>query len=157
MNVLFVCEDNCALSLMAESILAAVGRGRFVAYSAGSAPGRSADPYVLDFLARRGMPAGGLQPKGLERFRNARAPRMDFIVTLCEMAATTSFDGFPGDPVIAHWNVQNDESSDGVEAARRDCFWTLLRRINIFTSLSHGKLSRRVIQERMLTLEPSYL
>lgn len=143
---------------MAESILGTVGRGRFDAFSAGCAPGVAADPDVLEFLARHHMRVAGLRPKSLDRFRDARAPRMDFIVTLCEFAASENFSGWPGDPVLAHWSVDADEGcASGIEAAHRDRFWTLLRRINIFSSLPHGKLSRRVLEQRMLTLRPSYL
>ena len=39
MNVLFICRDNCALSLMAECILRSVGQGRFGTFSAGLVPG----------------------------------------------------------------------------------------------------------------------
>jgi protein-tyrosine-phosphatase len=156
-NVLFVCEDNCALSLMAESILRTVGNGRFDAFSAGCTPGAAANPYVIEFLAQHRMRVAGLRPKGLARFRGPQASRMDFIVTLCDVAANESFSDWPGDPVLAHWSVQDDDAGSGLEAVQRDNFWTLLRRINIFTSLPHGKLSRRVLEQRMLTLQPNYL
>ena len=142
---------------MAESILATVGNRRFNAFSAGCTPGAAPDPYVIEFLAQHHMRGAGLRPKGLERFRGPQAPRMDFIITLCDVAASENFSEWPGDPVLAHWSVQEDDAGSGFEAVQRDNFWTLLRRINIFTSLPHGKLSRRVLEQRMLTLQPSYL
>ena len=111
MNVLFVCRDNCALSLMAESILAAEAPKRFGAFSAGFVPGKAANPYVLEFLATHDMHARNPFPKGLESFRMRGAPKMDFIITLCETAAAENFSDWPDAPFIAHWNVQ-DERDD---------------------------------------------
>ena len=154
-NVLFVCHDNCALSLMAESILTSVGAARFHAFSAGSLRKAVADPDVLDFLAQHHMPVARLSSKTLDNFRSPGAPRMDFIITLCEAATSEPFAEWPGDPFIAHWNVETDDV--GADDALRDRFWTLMRRIKIFTSLPHGKLNRRVLERRALTLQASYL
>jgi protein-tyrosine-phosphatase len=154
LNVLFVCDENCALSLMAESILASVGAPRFRAFSAGVACGRPANPDVLDFLAGHNLPVGSLRAKPLDEFRSATAPPMDFIITLCDKAAHALAD-WPGEPFIAHWNIRADGPDS--EESHRDQFWTLMRRIKIFTSLPHGAINKRVLQRRALTLQPSYL
>jgi protein-tyrosine-phosphatase len=153
MNVLFVCEDNCALSIIAESILRAVAPQRFGAYSAGCASRAAIDPEVLDFLAGHRMPVEGLRVKTLHELRAPAAPPMDFVITLSETAAREDFSGWPGRPFVAHWNICDQE----IEAELRDYFWTLMRRIKIFASLPHGKLSRRTLERRALTLQPSYL
>ena len=154
LNVLFVCDENCTLSLMAESILASVGAPRFRAYSAGVACKGAANSDVLDFLAGHHLPVASLRAKPLEEFRAETAPRMDFIITLCETAAQGLAD-WPGEPFVAHWNVR----ADGAESdeSHRDQFWTLMRRIKIFTSLPHGGINKRALQRRALTLQPSYL
>ena len=135
---------------MAESILASVGAPRFRAFSAGVACGRPANPDVLDFLAGYNLPVGGLRAKPLEEFRAPTAPRMDFIITLCDKAAHALAD-WPGEPFIAHWNIR----ADGPESdeSHRDQFWTLMRRIKIFTSLPHGKASRHALENRLHALE----
>lgn len=153
MNVLFVCEDNCALSIMAESILRAVASHRFGAYSAGCLSRHALDPAVLDFLVDHHMPIDGLREKTLDAFRGASAPKMDFIITLSELAQKHDFSAWPGSPFVAHWNICDDPG----EAELRDYFWTLMRRIKIFASLPHGKLTRRALERRALTLQPSYL
>ena len=139
---------------MAESILNSVGAARFHGFSAGIACGEPANPDVLDFLAGHDLPIGSLRAKSLDEFRSGSASRMDFIITLCDKAANTLAD-WPGEPFIAHWNI----SADGRDSdeSHRDQFWTLMRRIKIFTSLPHGGINKRVLQRRALTLQPSYL
>jgi protein-tyrosine-phosphatase len=148
-NVLFVCEDNAALSIMAEAILRAVAPNRFAAHSAGCFPGGAVNAYALEFLAQHHMPIAGLRSKSLQGFRSSADAKVDFIITLGDVAADEDFSGWPGEPFVAHWNVGDD--------ALRDNFWTLMRRIKIFTSLPHGKLSRRRLEQRALRLEPGYL
>ena len=139
---------------MAESILASAGAPRFRAFSAGVACGRPANPDVLDFLAGYNLPVGSLRAKPLEEFRAPTAPRMDFIITLCDKAAHALAD-WPGEPFIAHWKIRADGPDS--EESHRDQFWTLMRRIKIFTSLPHGEINKRALQRRALTLQPSYL
>jgi arsenate reductase len=155
-NVLFVCEDNCALSIIAESILRAVAPDRFGAYSAGCSSREGLDPDVLGFLADRRLPVEGLHAKTLRAFQGPSAPRMDFIITLSDGAAKQDFSDWPGRPFVAHWNVCGDDG-EAMDVELRDYFWTLMRRIKIFASLPHGKLSRRVLEQRALTLQPSHL
>ena len=139
---------------MAESILTSVGAPRFRAYSAGVACNGTADADVLEFLAGHSLPVGGLCAKPLDEFRRDTAPRMDFIITLCDKAAQ-SLAEWPGEPFIAHWNIRADGRD--ADESHRDQFWTLMRRIKIFTSLPHGEINKRALQRRALTLQPSYL
>jgi len=152
MNVLFVCEDNAALSIMAEAILSSLAPARFGAYSAGCFPAAVVHPDVVEFLGTHHMPVGRLRTKSLQTFRAPNAPRMDFIITLCDAAADENYSGWPGTPFVAHWNVLDAYATTEADEALRDNFWTLQRRIKIFASLPQSKLMRRV-----LTLQPSYL
>ncbi len=156
MNVLFVCEDNCALSLMAESILNTVGDGRFRACSAGCRPAPAASRRVIEFLARHQMHTAGLCPKTLQSLRRD-APPMDFIITLSDGVAEESFAGWPGAPFVAHWNVHDEDDDISSEETLRHAFWTLWRRIKIFASLPQGTLNRRALERRAVTLQASYL
>jgi protein-tyrosine-phosphatase len=149
-NVLFVCDDNAALSIMAEAILRAVAPSRFAAHSAGCFPSGALDADALEFLEQHHMPVMGLRSKSLHGFRSSADAKVDFIITLGDVAADEDFSGWPGEPFVAHWNVD-------AEDALRDSFWTLMRRIKIFTGLPHGKLSRRRLELRALRLEPGYL
>ena len=156
MNVLFVCEDNCALSLMAESILNTVGDGRFRAYSAGCHPAGVASRRVLDFLARHQMHTAGLCPKTVQSLRR-EAPAMDFIITLSDAIVDQALADWPGAPFVAHWNVHDEDADISSEETLRHAFWTLWRRIKIFASLPQGTLNRRALERRAVTLQASYL
>jgi len=156
-NVLFVCADNSRLSIMAESILRAVAPTRFIAFSAGCRPANALDGEVLEFLSAHRMPVAGLRPKLIEEFRVGGAPRLDFVITLCERAAECADLEWPGAPFITHWAVLDEEALEAGEETMRDAFWTLMRRINILAALPQGKLNRHQLQRRALTLQARYL
>lgn len=139
-SVLFVCDDNAAASIMAEAILRTVGGRRFRAYSAGLAPVQKLAPDVLEFLAARHLPVAGLSPKSWTHFVAPFGPRLDFAITVSERAAQQPAPDWHGEPVLAHWSVEDDLS---------DMFWMLQRRIKIFASLPHARLPRRSIETRV--------
>lgn len=158
-NVLFVCSDNAVLSIMAESILKGIAPNRFGVFSAGCLPRPALDEYVLQLLKAHHLPILGVHPKGLHAARFPAAPKMDFIITLSDVAAEEPWAGWAGEPLVAHWQVwDRDAAALGTpEAMVRDAFWTLRRRIQIFASLLQRKLSPPVLQRRARTLSPSYL
>src|SRR5688572_14696398 len=81
-------------------------------------------------LDGRRLPTDELRPKSL-----AECPRVDFVITVCPRAEVSLPEDWPGDPVIAHWSVDEQDMWD--------MFWVLMRRIKIFTSLPHGSMPRR--------------
>ena len=139
---------------MAESILRSVGAARFEAYSAGAVRDGSINANVLDFLAQHRLPVNGLWSKKLDHFLLPGAPHIDLVITLCDTAASHQFADWPDRPFVAHWNL---EASKNADDALRDSFWTLMRRIKTFSTLPRGKLNRRVLERRALTLQASHL
>jgi len=146
-SVLFLCDDNAAVGVMAESILRSMGP-RFHSYSAGIRPAAVVDDGVLDFLRERRLPTSGLRAKGVHEFLVEGAPRLDFIITLSDLADDEVPERWASDPVLAHWNVlESGETLNGDTV--RDAFWALQRRIKIFASLPLASAPRRALQHRI--------
>jgi len=146
-SVLFLCDDNAAVSVMAESILRSMGP-RFAAYSAGIRPVAEVEPGVIEFLRERHLPTSGLRAKGVREFLLDGAPRLDFVITLSDLADEEAPAIWHGDPVLAHWNVA-DCNEPLTDDTVRDAFWALQRRIKIFASLPLAGAPRRAIQHRV--------
>ncbi len=62
-NVLFLCTGNTARSVLAEGILRKIGAGKFRAFSAGSQPKGTVNPFALKALAAHGFPTDGFRSK----------------------------------------------------------------------------------------------
>src|SRR5579863_1309179 len=102
-NVLFLCTGNSARSILAESLLNSLGRGKFRAFSAGSYPKGRVHPMALQLLERMKLPTEGLRSKSWDEFAAAGAPPLDFIFTVCDNAAGEVCPVWPGKPTSAHW------------------------------------------------------
>lgn len=156
LNVLFLCTGNSARSILAESILNHIGHGRFKAYSAGSHPNGSVNPYVLDLLRQQGLPTEGLRSKSWDEFATAEAPKLDFVFTVCDNAAGEVCPVWPGQPMTAHWGIEDPAVAEGDEAAKRHAvsmaFRLLNRRIALFASLPIGKLDALSLQNELNTI-----
>ncbi len=121
-NMLFLCTGNSARSILAESIVNHLGKGRFNGFSAGSQPKGEVHPYALDLLASLHLPIDGLRSKSWDEFAVAGAPSMDFIVTVCDNAAGEVCPIWPGQPMKAHWGLPDPAAVQGTEAERRAAF-----------------------------------
>jgi protein-tyrosine-phosphatase len=145
-NVLFLCTGNTARSILAESILRQLGADRFAAFSAGSQPKGSVNPFALTVLAAHGYPAEGFRSKSWAEFAEAGAPRMDFIFTVCDSAAGEACPVWPGNPVSAHWGIEDPAAVEGTDIDRERAFEQAFRflrnRIAAFVALPLASLDR---------------
>lgn len=152
-TVLFLCTGNSARSILAEAYLSSAGRGRFKAYSAGSHPAGKVNPFALDLLARNRIATDGLRSKNWEEFARPGAPRLDFVFTVCDNAAGEVCPIWPGQPITAHWGVQDPASVQGSDEDKRKAFLKafteLTTRINLFMSLPVEKLERLVLKKKL--------
>ena len=138
-NVLFLCTGNSARSILAEAYLNHVGGERFSAYSAGSFPAGQVNPYALELLAAEGLPVADLRSKSWDEFSKPDAPVMDFVFTVCDKAAGEVCPVWPGQPMTAHWGVDDPAAVQGSEETKRHAFMKaymeLARRIQLFLEL----------------------
>jgi arsenate reductase len=121
-NVLFLCTGNTARSILAEAILNKDGRGRFRAYSAGSQPKGTVNPVALRLLQRLEYPTGSLRSKSWQEFAKPGAPVMDFVFTVCDNAAGEACPIWPGQPMTAHWGIEDPAAVEGSEAEKGAAF-----------------------------------
>jgi arsenate reductase len=152
-NVLFLCTHNSARSIMAEAIINHVGGGRFKGFSAGSQPAKAPNPMALETLRRLRFPIDGAYSKSWDDFGKPEAPTMDFVLTVCDDAAGEVCPIWPGQPITAHWGVEDPSRFEGTDDAKHHEFARvanlLKRRIELFTSLPLEKLDRRKLEQTM--------
>ncbi|XSG81716.1 MAG: arsenate reductase ArsC [Methyloligella sp. ZOD6] len=152
-NVLFLCTGNSARSIIAESILKREGYGRFRAFSAGSHPKPEVNPLALKVLQSFNYPTEGLHPKSWEEFGGPDAPEMDFVFTVCDNAAGEACPAWPGQPMTAHWGIEDPAAFEGAEFEKEAAFVTALRylrnRITIFTALPLKSLDTVALGNRL--------
>lgn len=145
-NVLFLCTGNSARSIIAESVLRKDGGGKFNAFSAGSRPTGKVNPFAIETLAGHHYPVDGLRSKSWDEFAGPGAPALDFVFTVCDNAAGEICPVWPGQPVTAHWGVEDPGAVEGTDAEKRVAFATTLRymklRIAAFAALPVESLDR---------------
>jgi arsenate reductase len=152
-NVLFLCTGNSARSILAEQLINHWGRGNFHGYSAGSHPKGRVHPIARELLRHMNLPTAGLRSKSWDEFAAPGAPALDFVLTVCDNAAHEVCPVWPGQPMTAHWGVEDPAAVEGSEAERwlafRQAFKELESRIKIFTSLPIRSLDRIRLQRQL--------
>ena len=145
-NVLFLCTGNSARSILAESILNKDGGGRFRAFSAGSQPKGTVNPFALKVLESFDYPAEGFRSKAWDEFATADAPVMDFVFPVCDNAAGEACPVWPGQPMTAHWGIEDPAAVEGTDIRKQAAFVAALRylrnRISVFTALPIASLDQ---------------
>ncbi len=152
-NVLILCTGNSARSILAEALVTHWGRGKFIGHSAGSSPKGTVHPIALELLRQMNLPVEGMRSKSWDEFARPGAPPLDFVFTVCDNAAGEMCPVWPGQPVTAHWGVEDPAAVEGSETdkwlAFRTAFRELENRIKAFTSLPIASLDRATLQQRV--------
>ena len=152
-SVLFICTGNSARSIMAEAILNRLGGDRFKALSAGSHPKPAVHPLTLRLLQEYHHDVTGFRSKSWDEFAVPGAPPLDFVFTVCDSAAGETCPVWPGQPLTAHWGVEDPAAFKGPEHAQlalfRRIYLELERRIRLFLALPLGSLDRLSLQREV--------
>jgi arsenate reductase len=116
-------------------------------------------PIALEVLVRAGCATHGLRSKDWSEFAAPGAPRIDFVITLCDAAAGEACPAFPGQFVRAHWGMPDPAAVDGSEEAELRAFLealaTLRRRIQRFTSLPFSSVDGRALAPELRAIGES--
>lgn len=158
-NILFLCTGNSARSILAEGLVNHLSGGRFKGFSAGSQPVGRVNPFALETLHTLGCETTGMASKSWDVFAAPDAPRMDFIVTVCDSAAGEACPYWPGSPVTAHWGFPDPAKVEGDDETRRAAFartaQAIAQRLRLLLSLPVDKLDRLSLQNELRALGSS--
>ncbi len=152
-NVLFLCTGNSARSILAEALMNHLGKGRFRAFSAGSHPTGNVNPYAIKLLENQGLPVEGLRSKSWDEFGTPDSPSLDFVFTVCDNATGEVCPFWPGQPITAHWGVEDPAAVEGDDAIKmlafRQAFRELENRIKIFVGMSLESLDKAEAKNKL--------
>jgi arsenate reductase (thioredoxin) len=152
-NVLFLCTGNSARSIIGESILRKDGAGRFNAYSAGSHPKGTINPLALKVLESYGYPIEGFRSKNWDEFAKPGSPVMDFVFTVCDNAAGETCPTWPGQPMTAHWGIEDPAAVQGSDIDKERAFVQALKfmrnRISVFLALPLPAIDKLSLAQRL--------
>lgn len=152
-RVLFVCTGNSARSVLSEATLAALGKGRFAAYSAGSQPAGRVHPHALKRIAARGWPTAGYRSKSWDEFTAESGPELDIVVTVCDSAARETCPVYFGDFVSTHWGLFDPAAATGsdaeIDAAFAEAHRIIEHRIAQLVALPIEALAKSELRERL--------
>ena len=153
-NVLFLCTHNSARSILAEALLNKIGKGQFHAFSAGSDPSPSGPlPEVISQLRALGHEVSALRSKSWQEFTGPDAPKMDFVITLCDILAGQTCPDFGDTVITGAWPLPDPMKFNGNAAERatllNEVYAGLRRRLEAFSSLPIAALDKMALKSRL--------
>ncbi|NQW69202.1 MAG: arsenate reductase ArsC [Betaproteobacteria bacterium] len=150
-NILFLCTHNSARSVLGEALAATHQSGLFVGYSAGSTPGTSVNPIAAELTKEMGYDQSKLRSKSWDEYGLPDAPKMDFIVTVCDNAAGEICPVWPGNPATAHWGFSDPSQVQGSDEEKRKAFKDVMiglkKRIELLASMPLDRLDSMSLKE----------
>jgi protein-tyrosine-phosphatase len=149
-NILFVCEHNSARSIIAEIVANTHISKKFVGYSAGYIPSEHVNPFALEIAQECGYPLEKLFNKGWQDYASFEAPRMDFIIDLCQNKNYSERPYWPGNPISASWGFEDPAIIQGSDELKRRVFKSvkveIQRRLDIVASLPIDSLNQKTFE-----------
>ncbi|WP_346729898.1 metalloregulator ArsR/SmtB family transcription factor [Pseudoalteromonas sp. L1] len=105
MNILFLCTENSARSIMAEALLKHHGKDKFEVHSAGTQPS-VVDERTLAAIAHFGLNTDGFYSKHINEFLHTH---FDYVITLCDDAAKECANRVDGNHCLA-WDFADPKT-----------------------------------------------
>ena len=153
LKVLFICKGNSTLSIFGEAILKRLGKNKFQAFSAGKEPDAEIDALTQYQLQRNNYDDQDLQIDDWRDFAKPESGAMDFVIILSDDIPAETQPNWPGNPMIACWNIADPANIQGDELQRKSAFVRALTelesRISIFANLPIDSLDRLKLQQRL--------
>jgi protein-tyrosine-phosphatase len=150
-NILFLCTHNSARSILGEALASTHPSGKFVGYSAGSSPGTSVNPFARELALEIGYDQGKLRSKSWDEYGLPEAPKMDFIITVCDNAAGEVCPYWPGKPATAHWGFPDPSQVQGSDEEKRKVFREVMmglkKRIDQLANMPLANLNPTTLKE----------
>ncbi|MEM7710325.1 MAG: helix-turn-helix domain-containing protein, partial [Pseudomonadota bacterium] len=135
-NVLFICTGNSARSIFAETLMRSQYGDRFAVHSAGTRPQSELNPFAVDLLRAKGHDVSALRAKHVSEFQGEGAPTLDFVFTVCNLAANEECPSWDGQPIRAHWGMPDPVKAEGTHAEKslafQQAYGALKHRIEAF-------------------------
>ena len=149
-NILFLCTHNSARSVLGEALASTHPSSLFVGYSAGSSPGTSVNPFARELALEMGYDESKLRSKSWDEYSLPDAPKMDFIITVCDQAAGEQCPFWPGKPATAHWGFPDPSQVSGSDEDKRRAFKDVMiglkKRLDILASMPLDKLDSMTLK-----------
>jgi protein-tyrosine-phosphatase len=150
MNILVLCTGNSARSILLEAIFDTQAKGRLTVQSAGSKPTGVVNPNSIALLKRKGIDGSSYSSKSWDVFAGEAASPMDLVITVCGNARDETCPYWPGQPIRAHWGVEDPAnvvgSQDIINAAFEKAYDILEQRAQAFLALEFENMTREDVQ-----------
>lgn len=150
-EVLFLCRDNGARSLMAAAIMNSFSGGGMHAFSAGVEPCKDIAMPITQVIESHGVSIKGLRPKLWTEFDGLAARKLDFVFSICDPEANEVCSYWPGQPTRAHWHIAEPLEQKDVDEYYRlldETFEHLLRCVNGFLNLPFEVMEKFALQRQ---------
>jgi arsenate reductase len=121
-NVLFLCTGNSARSILAEALITTMSQGKLIGYSAGSHPKGVVHPIAIELSIDMNYPKEKLRSKSWNEYSHPEAPKMDFIITVCDSAKSEVCPIWPGHPATLHWGLPDPSLAKGSYEEQKKVF-----------------------------------
>ena len=123
------------------------------AFSAGSHPKGEINPHTLDLLKSLHYKTDEFRSKSWDEFAKPDAPNLDFVFTVCDSAAGEACPVWPGQPMTAHWGIEDPAAIEGTPMQKEAAFVTAFRylrnRITVFTALPMRSISALALKTKL--------